>query len=304
MGLKNVIKKIVFAIYRCVVKVNTKQILFIPHKGFYVNDGASLKNYRSDNTLAFLRYILEENKLSDYKLILASTNYKDKRIQDLAYASENFKDRNIGVIDFFDCGIHLGIFAHISFFHRRLVAELSSRIILSSEPHYLLCKRDKQLRVCASYYPAPFKSDNIPADSKFFMNYVEDSSKYDYFVTNSVLAAHIDSSYTRVDFDKFVNIGQCRTDFFGIQDDYSDIRRAIEQKVDYPVNTIILYTPTHRDYEQDVCNISRSILGFEFDSCRMSKFLKDNGIIVVCKLHPKQNSIVVNNVLPEGIYNI
>ena len=66
MGLKNVIKKIVFAIYRCVVKVNTKQILFIPHKGFYVNDGASLKNYRSDNTLAFLRYILEENKLSDY----------------------------------------------------------------------------------------------------------------------------------------------------------------------------------------------------------------------------------------------
>ena len=63
-----------------------------------------------------------------------------------------------------------------------------------------------------------------------------------------------------------------------------------------------MYTPTHRDYESNLSrNEIRSVLGFNYNAIEFAKFLKNNGIVFVCKLHPKQNALVVESDLPEGL---
>ena len=67
------------------------------------------------------------------------------------------------------------------------------------------------------------------------------------------------------------------------------------------MKTIVLYIPTHRDYEANSSSIVRSVLGFKYQKDSLEHFLRDNGIVIYCKLHPKQNALVVNSELPEGI---
>ena len=276
--------------------IKTKNnILFIPHRGFYVNDYASISNYRSDNSLTFLHFLLENNLYQDYKFIVASTETEGRLHEEQRFISMKYPHRNILVLDFFDLK-YRSILERI----RRKIIILSSKIVISSEPHYISLRSRRQLIICASYYPAPFKNDFIPQSSPYFMNYAYECSFFDYFISNSKLASHLDSSSTGISFDKYINIGQCRIDNFTYKCDY--IRNEFNSLVDYPVKNIILYTPTHRDYEADA-NLSRSILGFRYDRVKLENFLKQHNAIVICKLHPKQNRQVVDSELPYGVIN-
>lgn len=279
------------------VFVKTKNIiLFIPHRGFYVNDYASTRNYRSDNTLTFLHYILENGLYSDYKLIVASTETNGRLIEEQDFISVNYPHRNILVFDFFDLGNGESILKKI----RRKILILSSEVVISSEPHYISLRNRRQKIICASYYPAPFKNDFIPKESPYFMNYAYECSFFDYFISNSKLASHLDSSSTSISFDKYINIGQCRLDNF--TDKCISICENFSTLVDYPIKRIVLYTPTHRDYETGI-DVSRSILGFKYDKEKLENFLRSNNTIIICKLHPKQNRRVVDSELPYGIIN-
>lgn len=293
------IKKILVSIIDNVLLLFVKtrnNILFIPHRGFYASDNASIRNFRSDNALTYLRYLLDNNLYTDYNLIVASSIFNNRVEEEIKFISEYYPHRKIKIIDFFDLGIEKSLCERI----RRKKIILSSKAVISSEPHYISLRNKRQLIICASYYPAPFKSDFIPKDSPYFMNYAHECSFFDYFISNSKLASHLDSSSSGLSFDKYLNIGQCRLDNFAY--DCDEVREGIKCLVSYPVKHIILYTPTHRDYESNTCD-SRSLLGFKYEKKRLEEFIKRNNILVICKLHPKQNSLVVDNTLPYGVVN-
>lgn len=79
------------------------------------------------------------------------------------------------------------------------------------------------------------------------------------------------------------------------------VKKWNSKKVRYKVNKIILYTPTHRDYESALKSGNRSVLGFDYNADDIQQFLNVNGIVFICKLHPKQNALIVEKDLPEGL---
>ena len=129
-----------------------------------------------------------------------------------------------------------------------------------------------------------------------------DEKDLDYYICNSELAIRLIMPSMSLDYGRYLNLGNCRNDYL-ISDEYpTDVRKELEAKVSYPVKDIILYTPTHRDYEQSLTSAaSRQLLGYEMDLGQFGKKLKDNGILIVCKLHPKQNRTVIEQSLPESI---
>ena len=105
-----------------------------------------------------------------------------------------------------------------------------------------------------------------------------------------------------IPYNKYVNLGMCRNDNLLKGDKCEWLRKEYESKVSYPVKSIILYTPTHRDYESNNSNsIKRSVLGFKYDNSLVESVLRKEGIIIVCKLHPKQNALIIEEELPEGL---
>ena len=105
-----------------------------------------------------------------------------------------------------------------------------------------------------------------------------------------------------VPYSRYVNLGMCRNDNVLNGDKCDWLRNEIESKVSYKVKKIILYTPTHRDYETNLTDHDkRSVLGFDYNPITFETFLRENGIVFICKLHPKQNALVVENELPEGL---
>ena len=93
----------------------------------------------------------------------------------------------------------------------------------------------------------------------------------------------------------------CRNDNVLNGDKCDWLRNEILKKVRYKVNKIILYTPTHRDYESALKSGNRSVLGFDYNADDIQQFLNVNGIVFICKLHPKQNALIVEKDLPEGL---
>ena len=95
----------------------------------------------------------------------------------------------------------------------------------------------------------------------------------------------------------------CRNDYlFSSDESVQSIRKELEMMVPYYVKTIVLYTPTHKDYERNLgFSAARELLGFAVDFAILDSFLRSNGILIVCKLHPHQNKDVIKKALPESI---
>ena len=53
-------------------RVKKGKCLFIPHPGFTKNDKASIINYKSDNCLIFVRYLLDNNLYKEKEIIVVS----------------------------------------------------------------------------------------------------------------------------------------------------------------------------------------------------------------------------------------
>lgn len=289
------IKKIILDFLRFFVPINKGQCFFFPHRGFYNADKASVKNYKSDNCLVFVRYILDNNLYNDKILYILSGN-KDKIEYEENYVQNNYPDADIRFVpDIQKCGTFDK--------YRTLFKIWQSEYLFTAEPHLNYQKKRGQKYICLSYYPIGLKNDYFEPKDKYFMSLIEDSKKLDVIVSNSLVNSQIDSSSTGVPFGKFKSLGKCRSDMLLENIDVTWVREYFQGLVNYPIKHLMLYVPTHRDYEQNAFDISRSILGFDVEKSIFEKFLVDNGVAIVCKLHPKQNAAIISNVLPDGVIN-
>jgi CDP-glycerol glycerophosphotransferase (TagB/SpsB family) len=126
--------------------------------------------------------------------------------------------------------------------------------------------------------------------------------EYKSVVCSSELSIRLLLGEMTIPYKKYINLGMCRNDNLLDGNKYEELRESIINRVSYKVNTIVLYTPTHRDYEESLDNQNaRSILGFNYDPVSFESYLRDNGIVFICKLHPKQNAQIVERDIPEGL---
>lgn len=273
------------------------RLLFMPHHGMAVNDRYNLMNWRSDNALTLAHYILDNGMCKD-KLITVAVSSDDDIVGLERYVAKKYPGREVEFVRFFG-----DITKKERWTFYRILTECSH--VFSSITYGLrpFSKVKSTIYVDLGYFPMPFKNDIFSKTDPLYMGLDRfDEKDIDYYVCNSELAIRLIMPSMSLDYGRYLNLGNCRNDYL-ISDEYpSDVRKELESKAGYPVKKIVLYTPTHRDYEQSLSNeASRQLLGYDMDLMAFGDRLKKNGVLIVCKLHPKQNRAVIERSLPGSI---
>ncbi len=275
--------------FRYFFTVKKGRCLFIPHPGFCKNDKASIINYKADNCLIFLRYMLDNGLCGDRELVVVSTT-SERAQKEQAFCREHYPEANIRIIPDVSRQIKS--------------AWASAEYIFRSEECFPYRKKKGQKYICLSYYPISLKNDCYDSRTAHLGYRAQLTPATDMLMSSSLINSQMDAAAFEIPFYKFQPIGKVRTDVLKQQSDVQFVREYLQQLCgDYEFNKIILYTPTHRDYENATFDIKRSILGFDVEQTRFEKFLRENMLLIVCKLHPHQNAAVVNAELPKGVVN-
>lgn len=282
-------------------KKNTgKYIIFMPHSGFSKNDFIDLFNYRSDSSMSFAHYLLSNNLCQDklFVLFVPSESYLEESYNKARQLYPNYKFKFLTwdtflldykkpdcikkAKDFCKCVINSShIFVSITY---RLEKYVSNQIVVD-----------------LNYYPAPLKNDFLPPTSKYYMKLEQVGKKYNKVMFTSEVAIRLEMPSMSLSHEQYSDFGLCRNDNLLNKDDYKDVRESILSSVPYKADKIIIYTPTHRDYEQEITDVSRSLFGYSFDFTQLDALLRKEGIVIVCKVHPKQNRAAFSSVLPASV---
>lgn len=273
--------------FRYFFEVKRGKCLFIPNASFCKTDKASIYNFKADNCLIFVRYLLEKG--FEKEIIVVSTD-KERAIKEELYCREHFPNAKISFIPNISRDIK--------------IAWASSEYIFMSEGFFLYPKKNGQKYISLGYYPISLKNDCYGEQTAYIGYRAKKTVDIDIIVSSSLINSQIDSAAYEIPFYKFKPIGKVRSDMLLKDDDETFVRDYFkEQCKDYAFSKIILYTPTHRDYERSTFDIKRSILGFDVNKEKFEKFLRENELLIVCKLHPDQNASIVGVDLPKGVVN-
>jgi CDP-glycerol glycerophosphotransferase (TagB/SpsB family) len=258
-------------------------VSFIPHGGMYDN-GYDVFNYKSDNALALLNYMITTyGSRFKYRLACDLRQYSSLKER----IKLEYPNVDTDCFPFFQ-----GLNSSFKL-HKDLV---KSKYIFMSESTPLYFK-SKSNRVFFLNYFIPFKND-YGMRVMYKQTYNE---LFDLSYTTSLLNSYIISTDYELPLRKFRNLGFSRNDEllkpYSCQSLDDDIRKS----VNYEVKKVILYTPTHRDYEKKTTK-KRGIMGFDIDMRRLEDFLSQNGCVLVCKLHSAQNKEVFEEKIPRGIF--
>ena len=173
---------------------------------------------------------------------------------------------------------------------------MKSKYIFTCEESALPFKRKWHTHVFLSYFK-PFKDDyayhHISKEEQC-------NNPLDICVSTSSTYSNIVAHAYDVSFSKFAVLGFSRDDMLLSKYDCPALDKAIKEAVDYEVKHVILYTPTHRDYETNN-GTKRDVMGFRMNVERLETYLRTNNILLICKLHTKQNSDVIGSHNIKGL---
>jgi len=264
-------------------KPQNNKIAFIPHGGMYDN-GYDLSNYKSDNSLSLLIYIINTygNKYSyriacDSRHLTSIENDAKKRYPNLDIACVHF-------------------FGPKNFQWSSYKELIKSKVIFASEGYSLPFKRKWHRVVFLSYFK-PFKDDY---KNHILERKIDFKDTFDYCISTSSIYSNIVAHTYNVPYSRFVNLGFSRDDELLGKYNCPSLDNFIRNSVDYEVKKVFLYTPTHRDYEESKTG-QRELLGFKVDKVNFERFLRNNGVLIICKIHTKQNSEVFDSDQLEGV---
>lgn len=296
---RKIMARVIFFITRH-LKNTGDAFIFMPHLGFSRNDYIDLFNYRSDSSMTFAHYLLENNLCDDKEFIVfvpseEHIDYSYRKSKEL-YPKKRFVFLSW---DYFlfdykktDCIKKIKTFCKCIRRSSHLFVSITYRI-----EQFV----NDQVVIDLNYYPAPLKNDFLPPSSKYYMKLEEVGRKYNKVFFTSEIAIRLEMPSMSLPHDNYSDFGLCRND--NILNDclYEDVRKKILSSVSYPADKIIVYTPTHRDYEQETNDVSRSLFGYPMDFKQLNQVLIEEGIVIICKVHPKQNLLAFSKELPESV---
>lgn len=277
------------------------RILFIPHSGMARVDKYNIRNYKSDCALSLANFILENNLLYD-KIITIVISESSNELELTSYINETFGSRQVEFVYCFDPLSSKQAIIKRLYFYKAISqsSHIFTSITYMFRPLFL---KKQQVVVDLGYYSCPFKSDLFLPNSSFNTGVKKVSNKdCHHYITTSEFSSRLILPIMSIPYENFIPLGMCRNDYLIKEEDLSSIRNQFISRVCYDVKKIILYTPTHRDYEQSMGNdLSRELLGFEADLNKLNESLIDNQMLIVCKLHPKQNINAIKRQVPQSI---
>lgn len=274
---------------------NKHCLIFMPHFGMCANDKYSIINPNSDSALSFARYLIDNELALEYELvILDSKKNNTERFQiEIKNLAAKHKVHilygipEINELSWSSINLKRDFYKFLS----------SAKYIFTSTPYNSVFPFSKGAPVInLNYYSAPFKNDIL--DWKDYKKISD--KKFRYWLTSSGLTLRLELPIYDISYKSYLDFGLCRNDSLINKRDVASIRESIIKSVSYRVNKIVLYTPTHRDYEKHT-KISRNILGFNDNLNLFGEWLCEQGILIICKVHPIQNKEAIARQLPSSI---
>lgn len=272
LALKIILRGISFFIYK-----NKNKIFCVPDLACKANC-VDIINYTADNTLSFINYLLKHYDKGKHTLFLV---YFDKqRLQEYINYVNSFHNNNIEVR-----------FVYLKYSwknkQRWLFRDFCNYYLCFFQSKYILTsdvtmrfyyKRNSQIYITLNYF-TPFKLDRLQ---------INPAMKVEYVVSTSRLSSQIVSGSCKVPIENFRVLGFSRND--NLYNPRYSREKFIEMLgLDYVVRKIIVYTPTHRDYERNSLQ-KRNILGYDESYDEFNKLLETKKAILIVKLHPIQNN--------------
>lgn len=112
-------------------------------------------------------------------------------------------------------------------------------------------------------------------------------------------SSHFDSMAKSASFgvsmDCFLPYGMARNDYLFTNIHDEKVLEWLETVKNDDKTKIVLYAPTFRDYENIMAVQQRSIWGYGYDDTKLNRFLKENNIVVIAKLHAWQNEHAISS---------
>jgi CDP-glycerol glycerophosphotransferase (TagB/SpsB family) len=252
---------------------NKKNIFCFPNEQDELMD---ILNYTHDAVLSLLHYIITFHDNDNFNIFLVNySNHRYNELLSLASSLKNIKLKFIPSI-WLQGGGGLNRFLRIKydvyFFSSKYIITGSS---LSGKP----LKLKKQIAICINYY-SPFKNDLV----KKFKS--EKYNQFDCIIMSSKICSQIDSIASRNMYTKYRSLGLPKEDHI-INPRFT--KNEIFKKLNIPenINKLVLYTPTHRDYEE-VKAVERNVFGYEGCYNSLNQILIRHNTILFIKLHPGQ----------------
>lgn len=272
---------------------NAKSILFYPHINCKYDD-YDVFNYKSDNVLCLVNNVLNDNTFDGWTFWIVYYN-EEKISEYLKYAEQFSKNQVIFIYYEDEKSIRHAFYQTLKIFTDEMYRNY---------PY----KCSGQQVVCLNYYPFPFKSDYsklIGTDGK--CSYCKEQTRinksYDRLVSISDLSSIMITQAEPFFYEKCITLGYPRSDVFYC--DNSALRERLISSIGQDIKRILVYVPTHRDYEnKDRASFDkelsekRTIWGYESQESidRLNQLLDDSKAIIIAKIHPIQ----ARNILSEN----
>jgi hypothetical protein len=264
---------------------NKKTIFFYPH-GNCLYDDYDIFNGESSNVLCLLKNILQDKKFDDYELYVLYYHH-DKLQSYLNYVHTNTKKK----IHFIYCNDKKAI--------RNAVFQCYT-IFTDSDYTRILYRIKSQRVICLNYFGGLIKNEfyrwaNHGGFKKMVIEQKQMHRLYDYHLSISDICSKFIALDNCHYFPHFISLGFPRNDIFSR--DNSELRKQVENLVNFKVKKIITYVPTHRDYENPEREFfdstkatNRSIWGRvgSDELMNLEKTLADTNTLVIAKVHPVQ----------------
>lgn len=152
---------------------------------------------------------------------------------------------------------------------------------LSDAGHCSYFDKVRQQKFICLNYSSPFKSaTNI--------DIYGDLSYIDGFLETSLLAASVDASEYYIRIANCPILGFPRNDTLFCNKKAEIVRNWISSTTSVTYRHIIVYAPTYRDYSNAYS--TDCVFGFLDNDNEVGRFLEDNQILVIAKLHPLQDT--------------
>lgn len=285
------IKQDIWRVINHLLKKDDTMLVFIPHGGCFL-DGYGPLHYRSDNALSFFHHLIETfGNQYKYRIAADYRNFKEET----QMVKSRYPDIDVECFAYFN--LESEEEKKKIYRENRKKFFTKAKYFFVSEELNLPYKSKEQVITILGYY-IPFKND-------YNLAYLQHSSSIaectNYYITTSLLSSNLIAHTYGIPLNKFEHLGFSRNDELLKCNERNRYREVIGGLVDYPVERVILYTPTHRDYERHSKNAVRSILGIEVDKCKLENFLRENKMVIVCKLHSAQMRDIISSDVPYGI---
>lgn len=251
--------------------------------------------------LITFRFISKFVKVDENQITLIFRGYSGSNLSPILeeVRKGRFENYKITIIEDYKKNEEYNMYQNFLHLFKKYWTIFKSKVVISTHGFYRLRKDTVMINL---WHGIPIKSMALMNKSKAdSIGYIQD----DFFISTSSFFNTIMNACLGIEVSKYLITGYPRNDYLFNEAGRFHLNTILKRKnIDLePSNRILMYMPTFRDNKSE--NKGENIFYFDdFDMNMFSKFLDKNQLTLLLKLHPNEESIILERINENKFKNI